>query len=131
VPEFEISPPPETCQILLHQLPSAKTKRLNVVAYNPGLTVGTSLFRAWPLWAKIAFGLVGLVRPFTRMNTVEISGTTLALLALERITPPAGRVYASLNSRELEWPDPSELALRDDVMQLLWRESARVVGFAN
>jgi len=109
----------------------AKTKRLNVVAYNPGLTVGTSLFRAWPLWAKIAFGLVGLVRPFTRMNTVEISGTTLALLALKRITPPAGRVYASLNSRELEWPDPSELALRDDVMQLLWRESARVVGFAN
>ena len=56
----------------------AKRKHLNVVAYNPGLTVGTSLFRAWPLWAKIALGAVGLVRPFTGMNTVEISGMTLA-----------------------------------------------------
>jgi NAD(P)-dependent dehydrogenase (short-subunit alcohol dehydrogenase family) len=108
----------------------AKTKNLNVVAYNPGLTIGTSLFRAWPLWARIAMGVVGLVRPFARMNTVEISGKTLAELALERITPPPGRVYASLNSRKLEWPDPSELAQRDDVMLRLWRESARMVGFA-
>jgi NAD(P)-dependent dehydrogenase (short-subunit alcohol dehydrogenase family) len=109
----------------------AMAKRLSVVAYNPGLTVGTSLFRAWPLWAKIALGAVGLVRPFTGMNTVKISGMTLALLAFDRITPPPGRVYASLNSRELEWPDPSELALRDDVVQRLWRESARMVGFAD
>jgi NAD(P)-dependent dehydrogenase (short-subunit alcohol dehydrogenase family) len=109
----------------------ARTKNLNVVAYNPGLTIGTSLFRAWPLWAKVAMGVVGLVRPFARMNTVEISGKTLAELALERITPPPGRVYASLNSRKLEWPDPSELARRDDVMQRLWRESARMVGFAD
>jgi hypothetical protein len=71
------------------------------------------------------------VRPFTSMNTVELSGMTLALLALDRITPPPGRIYASLNSRELEWPDPSELAMRDDIMQRLWRESARMVGLAN
>jgi hypothetical protein len=50
---------------------------------------------------------------------------------LDRITPPPGRIYASLNSRKLEWPDPSELAQRDDVMQRLWRESARMVGFAD
>jgi NAD(P)-dependent dehydrogenase (short-subunit alcohol dehydrogenase family) len=108
----------------------AKTKRLSVVAYNPSLTVGTSLFRASPLWAKIALGVVGLVRPFARMNTVEISGKTLAELALDRITPPPGRVYASLNNRKLEWPDPSELAQRDDVVRHFWRESARIVGFA-
>jgi NAD(P)-dependent dehydrogenase (short-subunit alcohol dehydrogenase family) len=109
----------------------AKRKRLNVVAYSPGLTVGTSLFRAWPLWAKIALGAVGLVRPFTGMNTVEISGMTLALLAFDRIKPPPGRVYASLDRGGLEWPDPSELALRDDVVQRLWRESARMVGFVD
>jgi NAD(P)-dependent dehydrogenase (short-subunit alcohol dehydrogenase family) len=34
----------------------AKTKRLNVVAYNPGLTVGTSLFRASPLWEDCVRG---------------------------------------------------------------------------
>jgi NAD(P)-dependent dehydrogenase (short-subunit alcohol dehydrogenase family) len=109
----------------------AQTKKLNVVAYNPGLTIGTSLFRTWPLWARVAMGVVRLVRPFARMNTVEISGETLADLALDRITPPPGRIYASLNSRKLEWPDPSELAQRDDVMQRLWRESAHMVGFAD
>jgi NAD(P)-dependent dehydrogenase (short-subunit alcohol dehydrogenase family) len=109
----------------------AKTKSLNVVAYNPGFTAGTSLFRAWPWWARIGVGAARLVRPFARMNTVEISGKTLADLALERITPPPGRVYASLNSRKLEWPDPSELARRDDVVQRFWRECARMVGFAD
>jgi NAD(P)-dependent dehydrogenase (short-subunit alcohol dehydrogenase family) len=29
-------------------------RKLNVVAYNPGFTPGTSLFRTWPLWAKVA-----------------------------------------------------------------------------
>jgi NAD(P)-dependent dehydrogenase (short-subunit alcohol dehydrogenase family) len=108
----------------------ARKKNLNVVAYNPGFTAGTSLFRAWPLWAKIGIGMASLVRPFMRMNTVEISGMTLAELALDRIMPPPGRIYASLNSRKLEWPDPSELALRDDVVQLCWRECARMVGTA-
>jgi hypothetical protein len=64
-------------------------------------------------------GVVGLVRPFARVNTVEISGKTLAELVLERVTPTPGRIYASLNNRKLEWPDPSELAQRDDVMQRL------------
>jgi NAD(P)-dependent dehydrogenase (short-subunit alcohol dehydrogenase family) len=109
----------------------AKTKNVNVVAYNPGLTIGTSLFRAWPLWARIAMSAVSLVRPFARMNTVKISGETLAELALNRITPQPGHIYASLNSRKLEWPDPSELARRDDIVRLLWRESARMVGLAD
>jgi NAD(P)-dependent dehydrogenase (short-subunit alcohol dehydrogenase family) len=108
----------------------AKAKNLNVVAYNPGLTIGTSLFRGWPLWLKVAMSLVRLVRPFARLSTVDISGKTLAELALERVTPPPGRIYASVNRRKLEWPDPSELAQRDDVVRRLWRESARMVGFA-
>ncbi|EJN09486.1 dehydrogenase of unknown specificity, short-chain alcohol dehydrogenase [Bradyrhizobium sp. YR681] len=109
----------------------AKMKKLNVVAYNPGFTAGTSLFRAWPWWAKMGVGVASLVRPFARMNTVAISGKTLAELALDRITPPPGRIYASLNSRKLEWPEPSELAQRDEVVQRFWREGARMVGFVD
>ena len=65
------------------------------------------------------------------LTEVLVPGKTLADLALDRITPPPGRVYASLNSRKLEWPDPSELARRDDVVQHFWRESAHMVGFAD
>jgi hypothetical protein len=52
----------------------------------------------------------------------------LAALALERIIPPAGRVYASLVSRHLTWPDHSDLARRNYVMDALWRDGARTVG---
>ncbi len=109
----------------------AKAMRFTVVAYNPGLTVGTSLFRAWPLWARLAMGTVGLIRPMVRLATVEQAGQNLADLALGRITPPAGRLYASLVKRQLTWPDPSELARQDDVMKGLWRDSARMVGLSS
>ena len=109
----------------------AKTRGLTVVAYNPGLTIGTSLFRAWPLWARLAMGAVGLFRPMTRLATVDQAGQLLADLALGRITPPARRLYASLVGRELTWPDPSELARQDAVMIGLWRDSARMAGLAN
>ncbi len=108
----------------------AKAKRFTVVAYNPGLTVGTSLFRAWPLWARFAMGTVGLIRPITRLATVDQAGQNLADLALGRITPPAGRLYASLVNRRLTWPEPSELARQDDAMNGLWRDSARMVGLS-
>ncbi len=84
----------------------AKTKNLNVVAYNPGLTIGTLPVPGLAIMARLAMGVVSLVRPFARMNTVDISGRTLAELALERITPPPGRIYASLNSRKLELARP-------------------------
>jgi NAD(P)-dependent dehydrogenase (short-subunit alcohol dehydrogenase family) len=109
----------------------AKAKRFTVVAYNPGLTVGTSLFRAWPLWARLAMGTVGLIRPMARLATVDQAGKNLADLALGQITPPVGRLYASLVKRQLTWPDPSELAREDDVMNALWRDSARMVGLSS
>ena len=34
-------------------LPYAQFNGMRVIAYNPGLTRGTSLFRAWPWWAKL------------------------------------------------------------------------------
>ena len=109
----------------------AKAKHFTVVAYNPGLTVGTSLFRAWPLWARLAMGTVGLIRPMARLATVDQAGQNLADLALGRITPPAGRLYASLVKRQLTWPDPSELAREDDLMNGLWRDSARMAGLSS
>jgi NAD(P)-dependent dehydrogenase (short-subunit alcohol dehydrogenase family) len=109
----------------------AKAKRFTVIAYNPGLTIGTSLFRAWPLWARLAMGTVGLIRPMARLATVDQAGQNLAGLALGQIAPPTGRLYASLVKRQLTWPDPSELALQDDVMNGLWRVSERMIGFSS
>ncbi|CAG9243767.1 SDR family NAD(P)-dependent oxidoreductase [Paraburkholderia caribensis] len=106
----------------------AKLKSLTVIAYNPGFTAGTSLFRAWPLWAKVAVGVASVVRPMTRLATVEQAGTNLADLALGRIIPPVGHIYASLVNQQLLWPDPSELARRDDTVVGLWNDSARMVG---
>jgi hypothetical protein len=44
---------------------------------------------------------------------------------------PAGRIYASLVKHRVTWPEPSELAHRDDVMKALWRASAVMVGSPN
>jgi NAD(P)-dependent dehydrogenase (short-subunit alcohol dehydrogenase family) len=110
--------------------PEAKARNLRVIAYNPGLTPGTSLWRVWPLWARLLMTVAGILRPLARLATMEHAGNTLADLALGKFVPPTGRVYASLVKRRLTWPDPSELARRDDVVKALWRDSAGMVGLA-
>jgi hypothetical protein len=37
-------------------------------------------------------------------------------------------LYASQVKRRLTWPDPSALALADAAMDVLWRDSAALVG---
>jgi NAD(P)-dependent dehydrogenase (short-subunit alcohol dehydrogenase family) len=106
----------------------AKSLGLNVIAYNPGLTLGTSLFRAWPFWARSLMNVVGWIRPIARLGTVERAGKTLADLATGQLKAPVGRLYASLTGRGLTWPDPSDLAMRDDVKDMLWQASARMVS---
>jgi NAD(P)-dependent dehydrogenase (short-subunit alcohol dehydrogenase family) len=96
-----------------------------VVAYNPGLTSGTSLFRAWPWWAKVMMGVASKLRP---VNTLEQAGNALADLGLGTTVPPSGRLYASLVKGKLAWPDPSELAQSNTAMTGLWLESAQMVG---
>jgi NAD(P)-dependent dehydrogenase (short-subunit alcohol dehydrogenase family) len=108
--------------------PDAQTNGMRVIAYNPGLTPGTSLFRAWPWWAKLMMAVVSMLRPLAGMNTIEQSGNAIADLGLGKIAPPSGRIYASLVKGKLTWPDPSELARKDDAMKTLWRDSARMVG---
>ena len=107
----------------------AHERELRVIAFNPGFTPGTQLIRNQPLGFKIPFTvLVPMLSVIQRMNTVAGGGGLLADLALGRIAPPAGRLYASQVKRRLTWPDPSELASNDAVMAKLWRDSATLVN---
>jgi hypothetical protein len=99
-----------------------------VIAYNPGFTPGTSLQRAWPIPVRMLMMAIGLMRPLLRLNTTAQAGSILAELTLVEIMPPDGRIYASLVKRRLTWPEPSDLARRDDLMNALWSDSARLVG---
>jgi NAD(P)-dependent dehydrogenase (short-subunit alcohol dehydrogenase family) len=106
----------------------AKARHLTVIAYNPGFTPGTSLWRVWPWWARLLMNATRLVRPMAGLNTTVQAGNAIADLALGQIAPPSGRIYASLVKGKLTWPDPSDVARRDDVMEELWRDSAKMVG---
>lgn len=112
----------------LAALPEAADRGLRVIAYNPGFTPGTGLARSYPAWGRLTFLAGKVAARVTPLATVEQAGDALADLALGRTVPPQGRIYASLVRRAITWPDPSELARRDDMMRLLWRESARLAG---
>ena len=104
----------------------AQINGIRVIAYNPGLTAGTSLFRAWPWWAKLMMVAASTLR--SGKNTIEQAGNAIADLGLGSIVPPSGRMYASLVKGKLTWPDPSELAQSDAARRGLWVESAQMVG---
>jgi NAD(P)-dependent dehydrogenase (short-subunit alcohol dehydrogenase family) len=106
----------------------AQMDGMRVIAYNPGLTPDTSLYRAWPWWAKLMMASAALVRPLAGINTIEQAGNAIADLGLGTIVPPIGRTYASLVKGRLTWPDPSELAQSDTAMKELWVESAHMLG---
>jgi NAD(P)-dependent dehydrogenase (short-subunit alcohol dehydrogenase family) len=107
----------------------ARERGLSVIAYNPGFTPGTQLTRNHGPAVKFVFALlVPVLGVFQRMNTLADGGSLLADLALGRIVPPAGRLYASHVKRSLTWPDPSELASDEAAVEKLWRDSAALVG---
>jgi NAD(P)-dependent dehydrogenase (short-subunit alcohol dehydrogenase family) len=116
------------CNVLTARALATAEPGLRVIAYNPGFTPGTALQRDWPWWARLAGVFGSLFRPVARLATVEQAGDALADLALGRVDQPAGRLYASIDRRQLTWKDPAELARRDDLARLLWDESARMVG---
>jgi NAD(P)-dependent dehydrogenase (short-subunit alcohol dehydrogenase family) len=114
--------------------PEAQARQLTVVAYDPGRTPGTGLLRNEGLVLRGLWQVLGspLLRPLVpRANSREAAGGALAELALGRVRPPAARTYAALRRGELTWPDPSELACRDDLMHTLWRDSADLVGLGH
>jgi NAD(P)-dependent dehydrogenase (short-subunit alcohol dehydrogenase family) len=107
----------------------AQDRGLRVIAFNPGLTPGTQLTRNQSLVFRLSYAVVmRMLSAIQRMNTVAGGGSLLADLALGRIVPPAGRLYASQVKRHLTWPDISELASDDAVMAKLWRDSAALGG---
>jgi len=117
------------------ELDEVKTRKIHVVAFNPGLTGGvagrdaSALQRAFVrALTRTVFPLIGLFRPEFVMNTPEHSGNMLANVALGAISPPPGRIYVSLVKGEPTFPDPSELARSKDAQDRLWRESAAMVG---
>lgn len=132
IPGFRAYSSSKLCDLLtaraFEAAPETQTNALRVIAYNPGLTPDTSLYRAWPWWAKLMMASAALVRPLAGINTIEQAGNAIADLALGTIVPPTGRIYASLVKGKLTWPDPSELAQNDTAMKELWVESAHMVG---
>jgi len=115
--------------------PDARTRRLTVVGYDPGQVFGTGLAKDLSFPLRIAWSLLGtpvLGWPLRRLNRTlnsrTAAGNALADVALGLATPPNGRTYAALRRGQLTWPDPSELARRDDLAQALWSDSARLVG---
>ena len=112
-----------------------KKRGIAVIAYNPGLTGGTELGGGS---GSEGAGL-RVMRPVLRftslfflhqlyVHTPEQSGDALADLVLGNVRPPAGRVYASHVRNRITFPDPSRLAQSDEARDLLWRESAAMVG---
>jgi NAD(P)-dependent dehydrogenase (short-subunit alcohol dehydrogenase family) len=132
VPGFRAYSSSKLCDLLTACAFEASTEAqmngIRVVAYNPGLTPDTSLYRAWPWWGKLMMASAALVRPLAGINTIEQAGNAIADLALGNVAPPPGRIYASLVKGRLTWPDPSELAQSDTAMKELWVESAHMVG---
>lgn len=107
----------------------ARAVRLRVIAFNPGFTPGTRLTRNHSLAFRGLFALSApILGVFQRANTVAGGGRLLADLALGRLVPPEGRLYASQVRRVLTWPAPADLASDDALMAKLWRDSAAMVG---
>ena len=133
---FSAYPASKLCDLLVARsfaaLAQVQAPHITSIAYNPGLTLGTGLNRDAPramrFLMRIILPLIAIFRPQFHSGTPERAGEVLAQLTLGEINPPAGRVYASLVRGKLTFPDPSVLARSDEARDLLWRESAAMVG---
>ena len=138
-PKFSAYPASKLCNLLTARsfdaLAKVQAPHITVIAFNPGLTLGTGLSRDAPRGVR---GFMRIMRPIFRLLSIfkpqfypgkpERAGVVLAQLALGETNPPAGQVYASLVRGKLTFPDPSILAQSDEARDLLWRESAVMVG---
>ena len=115
-------------------LDEVRQRHISVIAFNPGLTGGSSLGGQPVLGGCLAAAMRPVLRfmslflPQLYSSTPEQSGDALAKLALSDVTPPSGRVYASQVRGKITFPDPSKLAQSDEARDLLWHESAAMVG---
>lgn len=110
-------------------------RNIGVIAFNPGLTGDTSLMGKQSAFLKLVvsairplFHIVSIFKPAFFMGTAKRAGEALAELALGKVVPPKGRIYASLVRGKLTFPNPSQLAQDNNTRDLLWKESAKMVG---
>lgn len=115
--------------------PGARSRRLTVIAYDPGQVFGTGLVSHLSLPLRLVWSLLGnpvlgwpLRRLSPTLNGRTAAGNTLADLALGTTAPPPGQLYASLRREHLHWTHPSDLARDDELARTLWNDSARLVG---
>lgn len=128
------------CNLLTAQsladLDEVLTRGISVIAFNPGLTGGTSLGRESSRARRVVFGVlmrtvfraVGFFKPEYIMGSAENSGRALAEVSAGTLSPPPGRLYISLVKGQPTFPDPAELARSRGLQELLWQTSARMVG---
>ncbi|CAM3490602.1 SDR family NAD(P)-dependent oxidoreductase [Occultella aeris] len=126
------------CAILnaraLRSRPEVRERDATVIAYDPGQVFGTGLVRDLPApmraaWAVLGTGAGAPLRRFQpTLNTAKAAGRALTDLADGSRRAPDERGYAALRSGRLTWTDPSTLAVRDDLADALWADSARLVG---
>lgn len=121
------------------ELDEVKASNIQVVAYNPGFTTDTSLFRNASGFSgtlsqlmtsspgRLVFRFASRFNPDLYPETPERAGEALAQLTLGRATPPSGSIYASLVRSDITYPDPSELARSHEARDRLWRESSKMV----
>lgn len=120
----------------LESIIKEENRNISLIAYNPGLTGDTSLMGKQSAFIKIMlpflirplFYVVSIFKPAFYMGTAKRSGEALADLALGKVTLPANKIYASLVRGKLTFPDPSQLAKDNSVRDLVWKESAEMVG---
>jgi len=122
-----------TADTIYNNLP--KESKVQIIAYNPGLTGDTGLMGKQ---TKMMKALVKLLRPIFRfasrfnpvfyMNTAKHSGEVLANLALGKIKLPAGKNYASLVRGRITFPKPGLLVHDENLKQELWVMSAKMVN---
>ncbi|GAA1119310.1 SDR family NAD(P)-dependent oxidoreductase [Nocardiopsis composta] len=115
--------------------PDARSRRLTVIAYDPGQVFGTGLAQNLSLPLRTAWSLLGtpvlgwpLRRFSATLNSRTAAGGALADLAAGRAAPPDGEIYAALRRGRLTWPAPSEKARDDGLAEALWNDSAGLVG---
>jgi NAD(P)-dependent dehydrogenase (short-subunit alcohol dehydrogenase family) len=113
--------------------PDSTARRLSAIAYDPGHTPGTDLVRNENLAIKFLWKSLSAALRLTLRgsNSPEAAGECLAKLALGQTRPPSGRIYAALRSGTITWPEPSQLALRDDLRDALWRDSSALVDLTS
>lgn len=105
-------------------------RAIQVLAYDPGPTLGTGLARNNKflirfLWKVFRFPLLRIIMP--KMNSKKQAGAALARLASGEIAVADEQFYVSLRKERLNWHLPSRLAMDDQLMEKLWQDSEELM----